>query len=608
MKLFKRKIDIVGQEQKLFKYSAYMYAIALSLIAMITILSQILIQQYLSSQVTDSHVINIAARQRTYSQSLSKTALLIESGNDIETNRKEFANTLRQWQKSHEALKGGGSDFMNLPANDRDELKEMFGIIEDPYYAILGASNDMLKEMYSAKPLDSMNLKPFVKTILENERMYLLGMELIVFDYDRFYRNGVKKLKEIEYILLYIVLVSLFLEAVFIFYPLAIRVKQNMKDLVESESNSKTLATQLQEANSIREQSHKEFRDINYALEKATYVVKTDQYGHIIYANDKYCHVTRYNMGELIGKPLFYNNMGGKESIIYEHINNLERRKEVWQGEIFDHASDGTGFWLDVTMMPIIDNKGSLYQFLVVCTDITKRKSTERELLLLTEEKIKRQGAEQKIISYSIINGQEKERTRIAAEIHDGIGQMLTSLRMKMEMIENKNKHLGGDLTELNDLLQMVINETKKICSDLLPSVLDDFGLSAAIRELQKMCSATTEMTFDLDDELEPHALPREVEIGVFRILQEALNNAIKHSKGTQVFIHISNDEKFVNLFVKDNGNGFHFDEKKLLSREFIAKSNGLRNMKERAELLGGKFIVKSVIGAGTTLQIQIPI
>ncbi|MBO9698885.1 MAG: PAS domain S-box protein [Sporocytophaga sp.] len=607
MGLFRNKINTLGQEQRLFKYSAVMYAIALSLIAVISVLSQVLIQQYLSSQMHDSHIINIAARQRTYSQTLSKNALLIESGRDIETNRKAFVNTLRQWQRSHEALQSG-SDFLNLPANDREELGQMFKIIEAPYEEILTASNGMIKELYSAKPLDSLNLKPYITTIFENEKIYLIGMELIVFDYDRFSRNGVNKLKEIEYILLFIVLLSLVLEAVFIFYPLALRVRQNIRDLVDSETNAKNLASQLKETNDTLEQSHKDLREVNFALEKATYLVKTDQDGRIIYANDKYCHVTKYTMGELLGKPLFYNNMGGKESIIYEHVRNPIRRKEVWQGEIFDHASDGTGFWLDVTLMPIVDYKGSLYQYLVICTDITKRKNTERELILLTEEKIRRQDVEQKIISYSILNGQEKERKRIAAEIHDGIGQMMTSMRMKLEMIEHKNEGLSEDLPQINHLLQSIINETKKICSDLLPSVLDDFGLSAAVRELQKLCESSSNMEFEIEDRLEKSKLPREVEIGVFRILQEALNNAIKHSSGSKIFVHVSSDVHCVHLMVQDDGKGFYFDERRILSREFVTKSNGLRNMKERAELLGGNFNVTSEPGKGTIVQLEIPL
>jgi PAS domain S-box-containing protein len=600
-------IDTIGQEEKVFKYSAIMYAVALSIIAVISLFSQILIQQYLSRQMDDSHIINIAARLRTYSQTMCKTALLIESGRDFETNRKEFVNTVRQWQKSHEALQFG-SDFLNLPANDREEMGQMFKIIERPYEEILSASNNMIKELYSTRPLDSLNIKPYIHIIFSNEKTYLLGMELIVFDYDRFHRDKISKLKDIEYILVGIVIVSLILEAAFIFYPLAVRVKKIILHLVDSEKNAKTLAGKLQEANLTLDKSHKELRDISFALEKATYIVKTDQDGNILYANDKYCYVTRYSISQLIGKPLFYNNTGGPESIVYDHIRNPLRKKEVWQGEIYDTASDGTAFWMDVTLMPIIDVKGELYQYLVICTDITKRKNTEKQLRHLSEEKLRRQHHEQKIKSYSILNGQEKERKRIAAEIHDGIGQMLTSLRMKLEMIETRNDHLAPDLQLVNDLIHKIISETKKICSDLLPSVLDDFGLSPAIRDLQKMCESTTNINFVLEDELKHEKLPREVEIGVFRILQEALNNAIKHSNATEVKILAEQLPDKVNLTVKDNGNGFLFDEKKLLTKEFILKSNGLRNMKERAELLGGILSVFSNPGTGTTVQLEIPL
>src|SRR4051812_13665239 len=94
-----KRIENLPQEQRTFRNFTIMYAVALTLIAVITIFSQILIQRYLSAQMDDSHVINFAARLRTYSQSLSKTALLIESGRDIETNRKDFVAILKQWQK-----------------------------------------------------------------------------------------------------------------------------------------------------------------------------------------------------------------------------------------------------------------------------------------------------------------------------------------------------------------------------------------------------------------------------------------------------------------------------------------------------------------------------
>ncbi|WP_244820362.1 sensor histidine kinase [Dyadobacter pollutisoli] len=601
--LKKETITDEPQEKKTFLYFTWLYVSALLIVAVISILSQILIQKYLTAQRDDSHIINYAGRLRTYSQTLSKTALLIESGRDIESNQKEFVNTLRQWQKAHQALIGGNS-FLNLPPNNRKEIAMMYDMVKEPYQEILTAANGMEK----AKSTDSAAIKAYVKKILEYEKSYLLGMELIVFDYDRFWREKVRTLKEIEYILLGVILFTLLLEAGLIFFPLSVKIRQTMVGLIQSENRAKKLAEQLQESSKSIEKSHKELRETNYALEKATYLVKTDSEGRIIYANDKYCHVTRYNLSDLHGRPLFYNNQGGKESIIYDHIRNPQRRTDVWQGEVYDTASDGAGFWLDVTMMPIIDNDGSLYQYLVVCNDITKRKNTERELWLLTEEKMRRQETEQHIRSFSIINGQEKERERIAAEIHDGIGQMLTSLRMKLEQVDDRMEHKDPEIQRVNELLASIIFETKRICADLLPSVLEDFGLRSAIRELVKTCRETaTSITFHLEENIQFEAFHREVEIGVFRILQEALNNAIKHSAATIIEVHIDSDPEFLNIIIQDNGKGFYFDNQYIYSREKFPKAHGLRGMKERADLLNGVLNINSAPGQGTTVQLELP-
>lgn len=608
--MFKRDpIQDDTQERKTFLYFTWLYASALLIVAVISILSQILIQRYLTDQRDDSHIINYAGRLRTYSQTLSKTALLIESGRDFESNQKEFVNTLKQWQKAHKSLIGGNS-FLNLPPNNRKEIAMMYDMVKDPYEQILSAANKMVVEMEQKQPADSVDVRPYVKKILEYEKSYLLGMELIVFDYDRFWRQKVRTLKEIEYILLGVVLFTLLLEAALIFFPLSVRIRQTMTGLIDSENRSKKLAEQLQESSLSIEKSHKELRETNFALEKATYLVKTDKDGNIIYANDKYCHVTKYNISELRGRPLFYNNLGGKESIIYGHIRDPQRRTEVWQGDVFDTASDGAGFWLDVTMMPIIDNNGNLYQYLVVSNDITKRKNTEKELWLLTEEKMRRQETEQHIRSFSIITGQEKERERVAAEIHDGIGQMLTSLRMKLEQVDDRMKNKDPEIQKVNELLAGIIHETKRICADLLPSVLEDFGLRSAIRDLVKTCkeAAGGSITFHLEENIQSESLPREMEIGVFRILQEALNNAIKHSKATVIEIHVDSDPEFLNMIIQDNGKGFYYDNQYIYSREKFPKAHGLRGMKERADLLSGVLNITSEPGKGTAVQLELPL
>jgi hypothetical protein len=306
---------------------------------------------------------------------------------------------------------------------------------------------------------------------------------------------------------------------------------------------------------------------------------------------------------------VFYNNTGGRENVIYEHIRDPQKKNEVWQDEVFDYASDGTGFWLDVTLIPVFDNSGSLYQYLVIGNDITNRKNTERENRLLTEEKIRRHGIEQKIKSYAIINGQEKERKRVAAEIHDGIGQMLTSLRMKLEQIEDRTEAPDPEVLMVNHMLTRLITETRRICSDLLPSVLEDFGLHSAIEDLVKTCKdADRKPEFLLDTNLRQTKLSRELEISVYRILQEGLNNVIKHAQASRVEIYIDDSGEYLNLMIKDNGKGFFYDSQQLHLKNLARKMNGIRGMKERAELLGGTFTISAEPGKGAIIQLEIPL
>lgn len=601
-------LTIKSADRRLFKHFTVRYGIALTFIAVLSIVSQVRIQQHLSRSMDDTHVINFAARLRTYSQTLCKAALLLENNYEFESSRKDFVNTLKQWEKAQEAVQTG-SKFLNLPKDNMEEIQEMFDLISRPRQEMMAAAEHIFTILDTAKPFDPQLIRPYVETILDYEQSYLLGMDLIVFDYDRFSKERIGQLKEIDYVMLALVLITLLLEAAFIFYPLAVHIKKVVVGLVSSEEKSKHLTDKLQEANQRMEKSYNELREINFALDKATYLVKTDPAGNIIYANDKYCYLTKYAMSELRNKPVFYNNLGGKESLIYEHIRDPQKQEEVWQNEIFDYASDGTGFWLDVTLIPVFDNSGYLYQYLVIGNDITKRKNTEKENKMLTEEKIRRNGIEQKIKSYAIINGQEKERKRISAEIHDGIGQMLTSLRMKLEQIQDRTEVPDPEVVMVNGMLAKLVTETRRICSDLLPSVLEDFGLHAAIEDLVKTCKdSDRKLDFLLDTNLHKSPLSRELETSVYRILQEGLNNVIKHAQATQVEIYIDNSGEYLNLMVKDNGKGFYFDGQHLHLKNLAKKMNGIRGMKERAELLGGAFNISAEPGKGTILQMEIPL
>jgi hypothetical protein len=177
---------------------------------------------------------------------------------------------------------------------------------------------------------------------------------------------------------------------------------------------------------------------------------------------------------------------------------------------------------------------------------------------------------------------------------------------MKLEQIQDRTEIPDPEVVMVNGMLAKLVTETRRICSDLLPSVLEDFGLHAAIEDLVKTCKDTDRrLDFLLDTNLHKSPLSRELETSVYRILQEGLNNVIKHAQATQVEIFVDNSSEYLNLMVKDNGKGFYFDGQHLHLKNLAKKMNGIRGMKERAELLGGTFAEP---GKGTILQMEIPL
>ncbi|GHT32130.1 hypothetical protein FACS189434_03190 [Bacteroidia bacterium] len=587
----------------------WVYLVALSAVALISLFSQILIQNYLSNQRSDTHLINYSAKLRADAQSLIKYSLLIEQDRDYKSNRKNFYNILRQWKETHRSLREG-SEFLNIPHNENKELEELFVIIDKPYSEMMNASELMYAALANNNNARDANIGQYVDILLKNEKSYHLGMEMIVFEYDRLLRNNIDFLRKLEWMLFGILLICLVLEAFAIFRPLSKKLQASFTDMADTEKYSRKLIDQIKEANQKLEHSHKELREVNFALEKATYLVKTDAWGNIIYANDKYCAVTRYMMAELRGKPLFYNNMGEEKSIIYEHIENEEVKNEVWQGEIFDHASDGTGFWMNVTLMPIFNSKGQMYRYYAICFDITKRKQIETENRQLMEERIKQQDEMQKIRSESIIVGEERERKRLAAEIHDDIGQMLTALKMRTEMLESGDPNLKKELAEVKEITRSIIGETRKIITKLLPSVLEDFGLNSAVNELIKTIKATDQnLKVEFTDDTPPDLLDKIQETVIYRILQEATNNILKHAQAKNVRIAFNSDVESIYIKIKDDGVGFNPNLAMLYNEaEGRHYSYGLVTMKERADLLGAKFAIHSAKGKGTIIELEIPI
>ncbi|TAF72371.1 MAG: hypothetical protein EAZ53_16395 [Bacteroidetes bacterium] len=232
--------------------------------------------------------------------------------------------------------------------------------------------------------------------------------------------------------------------------------------------------------------------------------------------------------------------------------------------------------------------------------------ATENQLLKTQEEKFKLQLQEGKIRSASLIEGQEAERKRIAFELHDGIGQMLTGLkltaeRIKISSLESEKEQKA--LIDLKQLLDSTMAETRTISFNLTPSVLDDFGIYSAIKILVDNASKNTNITFLLEFPYNFERYSTSIEITLYRIIQEAINNCLKYAEATTINLSITKSDDYILLIISDNGKGF--DRRKLKTK--IVR-NGIRNMQARTELNNGEFKIISKIGKGTKILVKLPL
>jgi signal transduction histidine kinase len=212
-----------------------------------------------------------------------------------------------------------------------------------------------------------------------------------------------------------------------------------------------------------------------------------------------------------------------------------------------------------------------------------------------------------------LISVQEEERKRIALELHDQTGQPLTSLIMTLGMLgENPSlSEVRSQILVLRETAAQVMKEVHDLALELRPSMLDDLGLSAALRHLSKGYQDRFHIPVDLQVlGLDEGRLPPEVETALYRIVQEALTNVAKHAHAENVSVVLEKREPSVRLIIEDDGRGFDVNSV-LGSRRgssVIDGKLGLYGMRERAVLLGGTLTIESTPNVGTTIFVDAPL
>lgn len=259
---------------------------------------------------------------------------------------------------------------------------------------------------------------------------------------------------------------------------------------------------------------------------------------------------------------------------------------------------DGSTMWVEGDYMCFYDSTGRITGHFGIQRDVTAR--------TLAAEELVQSRAELRALAARLQTTREEERTRIAREIHDELGQALTALKLDLAWLETKRPRRNSAASRLTDLsITDRIDETmevvRRIASELRPSVLDQLGLEAAIEYLTQEAAKRTGIAVNLHTEEFPK-LPDEVASHAFRIIQEALTNVTRHSKATRVDVTVRRVGAAITLGVEDNGVGFPTQSLSGL------RSLGLVGMRERALACGGTMTIRGSPGEGTAIVVTIPV
>jgi PAS domain S-box-containing protein len=348
-------------------------------------------------------------------------------------------------------------------------------------------------------------------------------------------------------------------------------------------------------------------------------LIATDVAGQIIYWNRFAEKLYGWSDSEVLGHSILEITVPPVTKEEAEEIMSLLRSGLSWTGEFKVKRRDGTSFTAMVTDSPVLDDNGVMIGIIGVSLDLSARERAEeayrkanQELELRVERRTQELNAANenlRELSGRLLQLQDEERRRIARELHDSVGQLLAAISMNTETIKAESEKLSHAAAEAlfhnSRMVDEILGQIRTISHLLHPPLLDEAGLASALDWYVNGFSQRSNIEVSLDMPNELGRLSRELELTIFRVVQESLTNIHRHSGSTTASIQITCDDGRLSLQIRDTGKGM--SPTKAIALKTGASGVGLRGMRERLAQVGGDLTLQSD-GNGTLVTAILPL